>query len=58
MADLDDGITSDSSASSDDSFRRKNKNIAKNPDTQPEEISDGKKVYAFIFFVLSLLCNR
>lgn len=52
MADLDDGITSDSSASSDDSFRRKNKIVAKNPDTQPEEISDGKKFYGSICFML------
>lgn len=41
MADLEDGNTSDSSASSDDSFRRKEKTAVKSGDTQPEEISEG-----------------
>lgn len=42
MADLEDGNTSDSSASSDTSFRRKDNNDTKDADIQPEEISDGK----------------
>ncbi|XP_018576331.1 zinc finger CCCH domain-containing protein 18 isoform X2 [Anoplophora glabripennis] len=36
-----DGNSSDSSESSVDSSSRRNKNISKNADTQPEEISDG-----------------
>jgi nuclear protein NHN1 len=40
-SDNEDGNTSDSSMASVDSSSRKNKNITKNVDTQPEEISDG-----------------